>query len=175
MYAVENVHLRIFFSLLLLQYLDYMSRKTRTVLSKRIHFVLDSNSKNDRILPWYFMTEVNRVCTSLFQKYKVYWYRGISCLYIYDEVLVPRLARKICRIYSKLTTFLHDLTVVSKAVWQKRITWQIHTIENKSYKIPSIKMRLTLEKYNTMYLDIIQLKEKKIDNLIFALCKTINT
>jgi len=64
-----------FFSLLLLQYLDYMSRKTRTVLSKKIHFVLDSNSKNDRILPWYFTTEVNRVCVCV-----LLFSRNIKCI-----------------------------------------------------------------------------------------------
>lgn len=127
------------FSLLFLQYLDYMSRKTRTVLSRRILFVLGSSSKSDRVLPWYFTTKVN--CASLSRKYQVYRCTGIYHVPIHiDDVLVSKLARKNISNLQRTYCFLaRSYTVVSKATWQKRITWQIHTIENKSDKTPSIK------------------------------------
>lgn len=92
------------FSLLFLQYLDYMSRKTRTVLPKRILFVLDSNSRRTIALYpdilWLksivFLFSVNIKCIDT----QIY----IMSLHI-DDVFVPKLARKICRIYSELTAF----------------------------------------------------------------------
>ena len=134
MYVVENIHLWIFLS----SFLDYMSRKTRIVKKNPFRTRLELEERSRFTLISY---EVNRA--SLSWKYKVYIliHRHIMSLHI-DDVLVFKLARKICRIYSELIASLYDLTIVSKTIW-----WQIHIIENKSDETPLIKMRLTLEKY----------------------------
>lgn len=130
MYVVENIHLWIFLS----SFLDYMSRKTRIVKKNPFRTRLELEERSRFTLIFY---EVN---ASLSWKYKVYIliHRHIMSLHI-DDVLVFKLARKICQIYSELIASLYDLTIVSKTIW-----WQIHMIENKSDETPLIKMRLTL-------------------------------